>query len=199
MGNSRRKFLKSLGLGIGSLSAFGLTSKNARAEQKNNKEKIMEKEEKISWLGDKLNDQEKDGLISKVQGFGRLYTDKKDKEISKFYKGKGALTTHEEKTIHGKKKIASYLGDLRNMGVAEVRFNLECVYAKKLKKVKVADLIDSGITEKEDLPSGVKEDDMVTHVAYVIISYSFELGGQVYNQPPPSFGIGFHIMGCVWF
>jgi hypothetical protein len=168
--------------------------------RKNNKEKIMEEERKKKiWFGDDLSDGEKDGLISKVQGLGRLYADKKNEEIGKFYKGKGALTTHEEKTIHGKKEIASYLGHIRNEGVAEVRFNLECVYAKKLKKVKVADLIESGITEKEDLPSGVKEDDQVTHVAYVIISYSFELGGQVYNQPPPSFGIGFHIMGCVWF
>jgi len=32
MENSRRNFLKSLGLGIGSLGVFGLTSKNARAE-----------------------------------------------------------------------------------------------------------------------------------------------------------------------
>lgn len=159
----------------------------------------MENEEKkISWLGDELSKGEQDGLISKVHGLRQLYVDKRDDEIGKFYKGKGALTTHEEKTIHGRKPIASYFSHLRDRGVAEVQFNLECVYAKKLKNVKVVDLIESSIIEEGDLPPDVKPNDKVTHVVYVIISYSFELGGIVYNQPPPSFEIGFHIMGCWW-
>ncbi len=42
MNTSRRHFLKSVGLGIGSLSVFGLTAKNAQAELKKKLTKIKD-------------------------------------------------------------------------------------------------------------------------------------------------------------
>ncbi|KPJ65350.1 hypothetical protein AMJ44_10470 [candidate division WOR-1 bacterium DG_54_3] len=150
------------------------------------------------FFGDELSEEEKNGLIAKVQGLGESYVDVQYGEIGKFYKETGDLTTHEDQTIRGRQAIADYFNHLRDMKVAEVMFGLECAYAKELSHIKVRDLIESGIIEEGDLPPEVDPNDKVTHVAYVVVSYSFELGGREYNTPLPSFGLGFHIMGCWW-
>lgn len=142
--------------------------------------------DKTIFLGDKLDPKAEESLLARIESLSEYYSKEEFDEIGNFFKASGVLLTREGDTIQGSAHIVNYFRHLRSLGVPGVGFNAECVFVKAV----------SGEIE-ENIRIRIKSDNRVTHVAYMVINYSFEFEGV--EVDPPSFGEGFHIDGCPWW
>jgi hypothetical protein len=103
-------------------------------------------------------------------------------EIKDFYGSQGVLTTHKGDNVLGGTAIAIYLNNYRD-AVTNLEFKLEVVYVKEF-------------TDILNKPEKKQTKDDKIHVAYLIVSVSFDLNGKPVD--PPSGSNWYHIRECEW-
>ena len=124
------------------------------------------------------------GVKEKLSSFSGPLKGEIIKKIGQFYGDQGILTTHTGDTLKGGTEISKYFERLRGKkNMINVEFKLKCVHVKEL-------------THILNLPKEKKTDDDVVHVAYLIISYSFDLDGM--RIDPGSVTNRRHIRVCDW-
>ena len=131
-------------------------------------------------------------LISDVQkelsSFSRKKLNERDiAQIGEFYGAQGVLTAHDGFNIIGGKDIYCYFESHRD-DITNLKFKLECVYAKELTHI-----LNLKLKDKRDEEKWNKD---IVHVAYLIISVSFDLNGK--RIDPGSGTNRKHIRVCDW-
>lgn len=118
-----------------------------------------------------------------LSSFSRKKLNERDiAQIGKFYGPQGVLTTHLGDNLIGGTAISIYLNNYRD-AITDLEFKLEFIYAKEF-------------THILNLPLEKQKTDDVVHVAYLIISVSFNLNGVPID--PPSGTNKKHIRLCEW-
>lgn len=123
-----------------------------------------------------------DDVNKELDSFEKPLTREKAKRIGEFYREQGVLSTHTGETLQGVNAISAYFDELRvKANVKYVKFRLKCLYVKELTHI---------------LNQPKKNPEDVVHVAYLIISYSFDLNGE--RIDPGSGTNRRHVRECDW-